>query len=201
MTCQECSEQQGDYVDDELSPADRLAFEAHLQTCASCTSELADLRALLVLAGRLPKGLSGDDRWLEVSEQMEIRASPGSSWWRGAGGLAAAAVLIAGGFWMSSPGPQVVVPAPGLTESPAPMPTVVDDLQGLVHELEARVAVGSPLDPQTAATVQENLRTIDEAIGEIERALAEHPEDPALQRSLTRAYRHKIGVLSIVVRT
>ncbi|MEU9799262.1 anti-sigma factor [Streptomyces sp. NPDC051000] len=42
----------GAYVTDALSPAERAAFEAHLETCGACLREVAELSATAALLGR-----------------------------------------------------------------------------------------------------------------------------------------------------
>jgi len=45
MTCPESVRAQ-DYLDDEMVPAERVAFEAHLATCAGCAREVAVYRSV-----------------------------------------------------------------------------------------------------------------------------------------------------------
>ncbi len=191
-----CIELLDDYIDGELSDLEASAVDEHLASCPDCAAEHQALVALVALAGRLPDGMSGEDRWPEVAEQLRNRpASRRIS--PLAVGLAAAALLAIGvglATWPSAP--TVVEPAPHERTEP----DVVADLQALVTELEALVAARD-LDPEVAAQIADNLRTIDDAIAEIEAALADHPHDPQLTRSLARAYQHKIGVLSLVARS
>ena len=56
-----------DYLDGELPEAERIALEAHLQGCASCTEELDSLRATVQLLQRMP----------EVEAPRSFRTSPG----------------------------------------------------------------------------------------------------------------------------
>jgi len=51
------------------------------------------------------------------------------------------------------------------------------------------------LTPSTAAAFEENLASLDRAIGETASALAEYPRDPALMRRLTAHYQRKLALL------
>ncbi len=54
MNCSVASAQRHAYVDAELAPAERVAFEAHLAACPACRAEVEGLRALLAAAAALP---------------------------------------------------------------------------------------------------------------------------------------------------
>ena len=56
-----------DYVDGELPEAERIALEAHLQGCYSCTEELESLRATVLMLRRMP----------EVEAPRSFRIAPG----------------------------------------------------------------------------------------------------------------------------
>ena len=43
------------YIDGELPEAERIALEAHLQGCDSCTEELESLRATVQILRRMPE--------------------------------------------------------------------------------------------------------------------------------------------------
>ena len=43
---QEITEQLSEYLDDELTPPEREAVEAHLQECEECRDTLTDLRRI-----------------------------------------------------------------------------------------------------------------------------------------------------------
>ena len=44
-SCEELRQQLSDYLDDELSPAERLALEAHLSRCPECARFAQELAA------------------------------------------------------------------------------------------------------------------------------------------------------------
>lgn len=51
ITCQEVVEYLMAYVNDELSPAERAAMDAHLKACAACMAFLATYRQTLLCEG------------------------------------------------------------------------------------------------------------------------------------------------------
>jgi hypothetical protein len=55
MPCRELVELITDYLEDRLSPVDRLRFEAHLATCEACHTYLEQFRQTIRLLGRLPE--------------------------------------------------------------------------------------------------------------------------------------------------
>ena len=87
------------YLYEDLSGADRVAFEAHMRDCAECRDELKGLGAVRVdLASWEPPQSDLGFRVVRgASETGHVLRMPGPSWrawWTPAAGLAAAAVLV-----------------------------------------------------------------------------------------------------------
>jgi anti-sigma factor RsiW len=53
MVCQEAVGLVTDYLEGALSPAQRRRFEAHLAHCPDCPEYLAQMRAVIALAGSI----------------------------------------------------------------------------------------------------------------------------------------------------
>jgi len=53
MICRQAVELVTDYLGDALSSAQRLRFERHLATCLDCPEYLAQMRAVITLAGSI----------------------------------------------------------------------------------------------------------------------------------------------------
>ena len=53
VVCRKAVELVTDYLDDALSQARRRRFEAHLAHCPDCPEYLAQMRAIVALAGRV----------------------------------------------------------------------------------------------------------------------------------------------------
>ncbi len=76
MNCSVASAQRHAYVDGELAPAERLAFETHLAGCATCRAEIDALRGLLAGARALP--VTADparDLWAGIRSQLDAHRS------------------------------------------------------------------------------------------------------------------------------
>lgn len=54
MRCDDALDQLTDYMDDALPAAERTAFEAHLDGCAECRRELAEVREVVALLHAVP---------------------------------------------------------------------------------------------------------------------------------------------------
>jgi anti-sigma factor RsiW len=54
LSCQELVELVTAYLEDALSPEDVARFEAHVDACVGCRRHLDQMRATLVVLGRLP---------------------------------------------------------------------------------------------------------------------------------------------------
>ena len=55
MPCKELVEVVTDYLENRLSPADRIRFEAHLAQCEACRMYLDQFRQTIRALGRLPE--------------------------------------------------------------------------------------------------------------------------------------------------
>ena len=61
MPCRELVELVTDYLEDRLSAADRLRFEAHLAACDACRTYMEQFRQTIRAIGRLPEESLGAD--------------------------------------------------------------------------------------------------------------------------------------------
>jgi anti-sigma factor RsiW len=63
MPCRELVELITDYLEDRLSPRDRVRFEAHLTECEACRTYMAQFQQTIRVLGRLPEeSLSSEAR-------------------------------------------------------------------------------------------------------------------------------------------
>src|SRR4051812_20261781 len=71
-----------DYLDDELSAAERDAVDAHLKDCEDCRSTLRALQAVVAEAARLQDSAPGRELWTGIAARIgsggdsRVRVSP-----------------------------------------------------------------------------------------------------------------------------
>lgn len=210
---QDISDKLSDYLDDELTPPERHAVEAHLQECRECAATLADLRHIAATAAALRDGPPAADLWPAIAARIAggPRAAPPPPRRRFAftmPQLAAAALLLAALSWLAarvlSPAPERApeVAAGGAQPSdggaPSVMPVVFDEQQydTAIRELQQAIDRGrSRLDPETVAAVERNLRLIDEAVNDARRALAADPSSGFLSGYMVQTRQRKLELL------
>jgi anti-sigma factor RsiW len=66
LTCKELVEVVTDYLEDQLTVAERTRFELHLCTCTGCRAYLSQMRAVVRAAGRLA------ERDIPVHAKLEL---------------------------------------------------------------------------------------------------------------------------------
>jgi anti-sigma factor RsiW len=65
------------YLDGELTAQETEEVRAHLADCATCRTELAQLRSVKVLLGRLPERSAPQDLWAALRAQVD---QPAETW-------------------------------------------------------------------------------------------------------------------------
>lgn len=66
----EWTDRLSEYLDDELSPGERLAFDEHLRGCTTCRVTLEQLRAVTARAAALPVRDPGPYVWREIAQRI-----------------------------------------------------------------------------------------------------------------------------------
>jgi len=214
-----------DYLDGELSDAERAAVDAHVASCPSCAATLRDLEQVVERARSLPARPPEGDLWPGIADRIE--RTPPTRVLRFARGearrisftvpqLAAASVvlaLVSGGLaWRLHDGranpPAVAVTAPpGVAPAeppaerlatPAALPVALADAQydAAVADLQSALDRGrGRLDKTTIAIVEHNLHIIDQAIDQARQALEADPANGYLSGHLAEARRRKLDLL------
>lgn len=196
------------YLDGDLSAEERLAVEAHLETCEACRSELVDLREIVHRASALETVSPPRDLWPGIVARIEeppdvIELKPRWSWTLmpqfAAAAMVALVLLTAVLWWAQSgsesgpdtvtrPAVQTVADAgsePGLAEYAVAM----KDLEDLIADNRER------LDPETVAIIDRNLATVDSAVQEIVDALKNDPDSPYLIDRLAERRQQRLQLL------
>lgn len=98
MKCHECIEQLSSYIDNRLTPEEEKEVEMHLETCPSCTEELAILETVLQQLNKLqdvevPQTLHNDImKRIEIESKSKKNVFYLNSWMKYA--VSSAAVLL-----------------------------------------------------------------------------------------------------------
>jgi anti-sigma factor RsiW len=198
-----------DYVDGELSEAEFQEVELHLAACADCASEHAFLRELLARAAELPPAVAPPrDLWPGIAARLGRRTVKPSYW---LAGLAAAAALLVAATVMVERRPMSVAttsPTTGGAVVPASTGGLPPELEAAEREYEHATAQllaaiaqrRDSLPPATVAALDENLRTIDEALVSVREAVRADPTNPRLNHLLASTHQRKVETLRRVVK-
>lgn len=202
-----------EYVDDELTPAERAACEAHLAGCAGCRDTAAAIVALTAHAQHLPDRGPDVDLWPAVLARLApvapaVTPAAARRWSFSLGELALAATLLmavsAGLGWLVAQrqgGGQedavIAVSEPSLVSDDVQLASFADDdYDAAVTDLElVLLEQRDELDPQTVRVIERNLQTIDEAIRQARQALDDDPANPYLHSYLVDSRRRKLDLL------
>jgi anti-sigma factor RsiW len=221
MTADLWTDRLSEYVDRELSHAERVALEAHLEGCAECRETVELLRAVQRRAARLPDGEVRRDLWpaiaamiggespLRPDEQPVRRVTPRRRYAFSLPQLAAAGIaltLVSGGaVWLArdaggpaAPAAVVSTPTPGPDAPSITRASVSAErtFDAAVADLQAVLDAGRDrLDPRTVSVLEKNLAVIDGAVAEAQRAVAADPANAYLNSHLARTMRRKIELL------
>ena len=218
------TERLSEYVDDELTRAERARVEAHLATCAECAALVADLRAVVAAAGEVADAPPATDLWPGIARRiaersgepkvvaLESRRRPRRLTFSISQLVAASlavALLSAAAVWTALREPETgVVRAPEasapagtsgtgtLVSDAGAAPDAFAEYEAAVAELERLLnEVGDRIDPATRRAFDENLAIIDGAIRQTRRALESNPNDIYLNTHLANTMQRKIDVL------
>jgi hypothetical protein len=192
-----------EYLDDELTPADRLAIERHLLDCTHCREVLDELRGVTEEARALQDDAPARDLWPGIVKALPGRA--GRSWRLTLSlpqTLAASVLLmlVSGlAVWLFIERSRTAVV---FEDAIAARPAVVSasftdpkydravaDLARVLQDGRGR------LNPRTVAVLERNLATIDRAIAEARGALERDPGDPFLNSHLAEQRQRKLALL------
>jgi len=202
-----------DYLDGDLSDAERRALERHLDACPTCTAALDELARVVERARELPGQRPAADLWPGIAARIGPGAPPrpvapagkprrwSFSFPELAAACLAAAVVSGGGVWfLASRSPGSPIPAQPVAVSPLPslaQPAAADrKYDAAVADLERVVEQGrGTLDTTTVRVIERNLALIDRAITDARRALAADPGNTYLNAHLARTMRRKIDLL------
>jgi tetratricopeptide (TPR) repeat protein len=206
-----------DYIDDELTPGERAALEAHLVTCRECSGTLAELREVVTRASALLARPPEADLWPGIAPRLErsgivmpFQPRPATRRFSFtvpqlvAAGLALM-VMSGGGVWVLQHGgratdtPSVAASetgSPGADANLAPAALADPRYDAAIADLEQALRAGhADLDPGTIKIIEANLDAIDKAIDQSRRALAADPANVYLNNHLADSRQRKLALL------
>ena len=211
-----------DFAGGKLPEGERRAVQRHLAECAACRAEVESLRALLDEARFLPREVAPSrDLWAEIAPRLQPREAEKvisleqrrrrievPRWL-----LAAAAVVLVvssslvtmlamrsreatpvlPGMAAEAPSSPVTTALVAFQPAEAEYNRVIDELSAILETKRDQLA------PETVATLETNLRIIDEAIRQSREALENDPNSPELAQMLSGVYRTKVETLQRAV--
>jgi anti-sigma factor RsiW len=203
-----------EYLDGDLTPAERTTLEAHLAACGTCRTTLDELRRVVARAQALDDRPPAADLWPGIAEHIGVVSLAAR---REAGGgarrrlsftmpqLAAAAVVLAlfsaGSVWLAfrnqpTPPPTPLTPGTTAVMSNVGMSPLDARTAASVAALEQTLARNrSRLDTGTVRVIEKNLAIIDRAIRDAQSALAADPANAYLNQHLAQETRRKLELL------
>ena len=197
-----------EYVDGSLHASERAAVAEHLEGCRTCRGLVEDFSELRLASAALGAMEPPARTWARIAQTLRDSAVDGrqatvsrrrsATVW-----LAAAAALVlatAGSVWLiraplgGETAPAIEAAAARAVE--AELAQAEQHYQNAITGLEqiANAEKGA-LDPRTAATLQENMGVVDQAINESRVALNAQPASEPARRSLLDSFKAKIELL------
>ena len=197
-------------ADDSLDAGRRPDVDAHLARCAECRDDVARLRDVTMRYRAEPTEPSPvDELWPSIRARIEeekviplgAAPTPPRRWLRARhvaaiGGLAAAAMLT---VVLLRPSHRIVVDSTVAVSDTSALRFVSDSVKS--YEDEARILLNrlelqrAMLRPEAAASIDRDLKVINQAIDELQLAIQNDPRNPALRHLLAASYRQKVELL------
>ena len=200
-----------EYLDGDLTPAERTALEAHLAACGPCRGTLDELRRVVARARALDDRPPAADLWPGIAEHIGVVSLAARRERRRLSFtvpqlVAASIVLVlltAGSARVlfrnrATPAVQGTISRMIVDVSPLDARTAASDARtaASVAELEQTLARNrSQLDTATVRVIEKNLGIIDRAIRDAQSALAADPRNPYLNQHLAQETRRKLELL------
>ena len=197
-------------ADEALDTSRRADVDAHLSRCAECRDDVTRLRNITMRYKAAPTTPAPvDELWPAIRARIEQEkvvalgtpTAPARSRLRtkhlvAIGGLAAAAMLT---VVLLRPSHRIAVDSTVAVGDTSSLRLVSDSVKS--YEDEARILLNrleiqrAMMRPEAAASIDRDLKVIDQAIGELQIAIQNDPRNPALRHLLASSYRQKVELL------
>jgi hypothetical protein len=218
----QCREVESVLEQDQLAPLPEEA-RAHVAGCVACQNLVADFNAIVAAAERMPAEIAPPERvWVALRAQLEaegiireqaaVRAPELPSFWQALSSAlsgrklaiaAAGLVIVFGALFELRSGPgqteRLATASPTSTVSSDPFSSTAAALneqeRDIANMQPVKVGSTAPVD----ASLQKNLRELDEFIAECSQHLKEQPQDELAREYLAAAYQQKAELLSAMI--
>jgi anti-sigma factor RsiW len=220
MTCERSRQQIQELIDGTLGPIRRSELEQHLDQCPSCRALYEDLQQLRDAAAAMPALEPPDHVWIQIAGRLRqegrVHDRPAAAvrprrlqlqyaWM----GIAAALIIAIGAALLyvvvpeNRRGAESAATAPGNAAAADSVQSGVEDLRqaekllqsGVTKLREGLGSDGQSLPAPVAATLESNLRILDQAIAESSAAVQAEPQNAAARTSLFDSLQRKISLL------
>lgn len=226
MTCADVERHLSALIDQSLDANTQALVTQHLDTCTSCTGLRVDLERVQAAARTLGPIQPPDHLWLEIAGRIRLEqpstplatapvprrttVSTRSESWQWLA-VAAALLLVTTAVYFASKPQGLTDSTSSTTASNVAAPPTVEtvdetlrraeaEYERAISQLEALVKAGDPsVSPETVATLQRSVTTIDQAIAESRAALTDNPTNQPARTSLFDALRSKVNLLQTTV--
>jgi hypothetical protein len=196
---------------DDAVPAERRAeLETHLASCAQCFDDVARLRSVTMRFREAPdEPAPVEELWPSIRTRIEQEkvvslgsATPPARRWIRARHVLALGALAAGAMLtvvLLRPSHRIVVDSTVVVSDTNAFRLVADSVKS--YEDESRILLNrlelqrAMMRPEAAASIDRDLKVIDQAIDELQLAIQNDPRNPALRHLLASSYRQKVELL------
>jgi hypothetical protein len=223
MECKFTERSLSEYLEGELSAAQALELEEHLNECASCSLLLDEYRRIVSACRALPDYESRQELWIPIKRQIrqsEAPAAPVSRvrnapepmvallgrmvFYRRVAYASIGIALLSFSVWI---GQFLYQSDRGFMPDAEPAELAAlevrkaeihyrNAIESLTQELEASKG---QWNAELRQVVDQNLRTIDASIAECRLAIRKEPQNPAAPTYLLAAYRKKVELLKTLL--
>jgi hypothetical protein len=188
-------------------------LDAHLRECETCAADVARLKRLMTRLTDSPRPDAPlDEMWPGIRSRIEQSkvvpltddAARRPSFTTRHVGIVTALIAAAAVLALVLRPSKTIRPDLDVTprDSVGSVKAIADSLS--VYEEESRTLLNrlevqrAMMKPETRASVDRDLKIIDDAIAELREAIASDPRNPALRQLLAASYRQKVELLKRV---
>lgn len=203
MNCEMINQEIDVYVDDELSPADARALEAHVAACGACRKLLDATRDLQRRAFALPSRREpAHDLWPQIAARIDTpsRELVNTDWLRAVAAAVAVVAVFAAGMLVDRvllQDPSGIQPLQVDNEGEANhLPSVEEARRVLpVSHVELIEGSGSGAQAATEQDLLRNLLVVNLAIRRVEEGVEQDPANANLRELLADLYSQENRIL------